>query len=61
MLKVPKTTGLRYICNKYVKENVKDEIDFLPADTTILLPADTTQRGTTILAVYGQACPYYPK
>ena len=32
MLKVPKTTGLQYLCNKYVKENVKDEGDFLPAD-----------------------------
>ena len=27
MLKVPKTTGLQYLCNKYVKKNVKDEVD----------------------------------
>ena len=32
MPKVPKTTGLKYLCNKYVKENVKDKVHFLPAD-----------------------------
>ena len=32
ILKVPKTTGLQYLCNKYAHENVKDEVDFLPTD-----------------------------
>ena len=57
MLKVPKTTGLQYLCNKYVKENVKDEVDFLPADKRWRF----LQNDTIILGVYGQACPYYPK
>ena len=32
MPNIPKTSGLQYLCNKYVKENMKKEIDFLPAD-----------------------------
>ena len=32
MPKVPKTIGLQYLCNKYLKKNVKDEVDFLPTD-----------------------------
>ena len=48
MLKVPKTTGLQYLCNKYVKENMKDDVYFLPADKRRFLQSDTT-----ILGVYG--------
>ena len=49
MLKVPKTTGLQYLRNKYVKENMKDEVDFLPAHKHWRF----FQSDTTILGVYG--------
>ena len=55
MLKVPKTTCLQYL--QYLKENVKDEVNFLPADKRQrFLPS-----GTIILGVCGQECPNYPK
>ena len=57
MPKVPKTTDLQYLRNKYVKESVKDEVDYLPADKHQRF----LQSDTIILSVYGQACPYYPK
>ena len=42
---------------QYVKENVKDEVDFLSADKRRrFLKSDTI-----ILGVYSKACPYYPK
>ena len=42
---------------QYVKENVKDEVDFLSADKRRrFLKSDTI-----ILGVYGKECPYYPK
>ena len=56
MLKVSKTAGLQYLCNKCVKENVKDKVDFLSADKRRRF-----QSVTIILGVYGEACPYYPK
>ena len=56
MPKVPKTTGLQHLCNKYIKENVKDEVDYLPADKHWRF----LQSDTVIVGVYGQACPYYP-
>ena len=54
MPKVPKTTRLQYLCNKYVKKNVKDEINILPADKR----GRFLQSDTIILGAYGQACPY---
>ena len=57
MPKIPKTKGLEYLGNKYVKENFKDEADFLPADKHWRF----LQSNTIILDVYGQACPYDPK
>ena len=42
---------------QYLKENVKDEVDFLPADK----PQRFLQIDTIILGVSGQACPYYLK
>ena len=54
MSRVPETTGLQYLCNKYAKENVKDKVDFLPADKRRRF----LQSGTIILGVYDQACPY---
>ena len=57
MPKLLKATGLQYLCNKYVKENMKDKVDFLPADKRLRF----LQSNTIILEVYGQACPYYPK
>ena len=56
MPKVPKTTGLQYYL-KYLKENVKNEVDFLAADKCQRF----LQSDTIILGVCGQACPYYPK
>ena len=41
---------------QYLKENVKDEVDFLPADKQSFLQTDTI-----ILSVCGQACPNYLK
>ena len=41
---------------QYVKENVKDEVDFLPADKHRFLQIDTI-----ILVVCDQAYPNYPK
>ena len=41
---------------QYLKENVKDEVDFLPADKQNFLETDTI-----ILSVCGQACPNYLK
>ena len=41
---------------QYVKENVKDEVDFSPVDKQRFLQIDTI-----ILGVCGQACPNYPK
>ena len=37
---------------QYRKENVKDEVDFLPSDK----PQKFFQSGTVILGVCGQAC-----
>ena len=31
MSKLPKVTSLQYLYNKYLKEIIKDEVDFLPA------------------------------
>ena len=42
---------------QYVKENVKNEFDFLTADKCRRF----LQTDTIILGVCGQACPYYPK
>ena len=42
---------------EYVKQNVKDEVDFLPADKRRRF----LQTDTITLSVCGQACPYYPK
>ena len=42
---------------QYLKENVRDEIDFLPSDKRQRL----LQTDTIILGVCGQACPNYPK
>ena len=55
MPKLPKTTNLQYLCN--LKENVKDEVYFLPADKCRRF----LQSDTIILDVYGQACPNYSK
>ena len=41
----------------YLKENLKDEVDFLPAGKHQKL----LQIDTLILVVWGQACPTYPK
>ena len=42
---------------QYIKENMKDEIDFLPGDEHQRF----LQIDTIILGVRGQACPNYPK
>ena len=42
---------------QYLKENMKDEVDFLPADKCWRL----FQIDTIILGVCGQACPNYLK
>ena len=42
---------------EYLKENVKNEVDFLPVDNCW----GFLQKDTIILGVYGQACPSYPK
>ena len=42
---------------QYLKENVKDEVDFLPGDKHQGL----LQIDTVVLDVCGQACPNYPK
>ena len=42
---------------QYVKENMKDEVDFLPVDKRRRF----LQSDTIILGVCDQACPYYPK
>ena len=42
---------------QYLKENVKDEVDFLSADKHQKL----LQIDTIVLGVCGQACPNYPK
>ena len=42
---------------QYLKENIKDEVDFLPADKCWRF----FQIDTIILGVCGQACPNYPK
>ena len=57
MFKVPKTTGLQYLCNKYVKTNMKNGVEFFPVDKCRRF----LQSDTTILGVYGQELPYYPK
>ena len=57
MIKVPKRTGLQYPCNKYIKENIKDQVDFLPDEKCRRF----LQSNAIILGVYVQACPYYPK
>ena len=46
------TTNLQYL-----KENVKDEVDFLPADKR----QRSLQIDTIILGLSGQACSNYPK
>ena len=40
-----------------MKENVKDEVDFLPADEHQMFP----QIDIIILGMYGKAYPNYPK
>ena len=57
MPKVPKTTGLQYLCNKYVKENMKDEVDFLPADKRRRF----LQSDTIILGELWPGMPILPK
>ena len=57
MAKVTKTSDLKCLCNKYVKENVKGEVDFLPSDKRRRF----LQSDTIVLGVYDQACPYYSK
>ena len=52
MPEVPKPTSLQYL-----KENVKDDVDFLPADKTQRF----LQIDTRILDVCGQGCLDYPK
>ena len=42
---------------QYVKENVKNKVDFLPADKRRRF----LQSDTVILGVCGQGCLYYPK
>ena len=42
---------------QYVKKNVKNEVDFLPADKL----QNFLQSDTIILGVCSQTCPYYPK
>ena len=42
---------------EYVKQNVKDEVELLPAGKRRRF----LQTNTIILGVCGQACPYYPK
>ena len=42
---------------QYLKENVKDEIDFLPGDKRQRL----FQSDTIILGVFGKGCPNYSK
>ena len=42
---------------QYLKENVKDEVDFLAADKCWRF----LQSDTIILGVRGQGCPNYPK
>ena len=42
---------------QYLKENGKDEVNFLPADKR----QGFLQNDTIILGLYGQACPNYPK
>ena len=51
-------TSSQYFCNKnQLKENVKDEVDFLPSDKCQMFP----QIDIIILGVRGKACPNYPK
>ena len=52
MPKVPKITSLQYL-----KENVKGEVDFLPADKRQRF----LQIDAIILGVFGQVCLNYPK
>ena len=42
---------------QYLKENVKDEVDFLPADKRQRF----LQLNAIILGMCDQACPEYPK
>ena len=46
MPKVPKITSLQYFCN-IAKKNVKDEVDFLPAEK----PQRFLQSDTVVLGV----------
>ena len=55
MSKVPKTS-LQYLLNKKLKENVKGEVDFLPADKCQMFP----QIDTIILDVW-PGMPKLPK
>ena len=55
MSKVPKTS-LQYLLNKKLKENVKGEVDFLPADKCQMFP----QIDTIILGVW-PGMPKLPK
>ena len=50
-------TGKFTISLQYLKENVKDEVDFLPADKHQRF----LQIDSIILGVCEQACPHYPK
>ena len=42
---------------EYLKENMKDEVDFLPVDKR----QSFLQIYTVILGLCGQSCPNYPK
>ena len=57
MPKVPRTIGLQYLCNQNVKENVKDEVDFLPGDKR----QRDLQSDTIILGVLWPGIPILPK
>ena len=50
-------TSKSTISLQYLKENVKDEVDFLPADKHQRF----LQIDSIILGVCEQACPHYPK
>ena len=55
MSKAPKITSLQSL--QYLRENVNDEVDFLPADELQRF----LQTDASILGVSCQTCPNYPK
>ena len=56
-LKYPKRVHNILATKKQLKENSKDELDFLPADKCQMFP----QIDITILGMCGKACPNYTK